>query len=334
MRATISILGLNSYDEAIWDKFQVPTQANKEDIIDEIMLECSDFELLYPDWDVMRHAIGLWSRKELPIWQRLYDAKEFEYNPLWNVDAEIKEVRDVTDNSNYTDNTVGSNSRTDFRDGNTTDNLDEDSTLSKINATNGTTSTVGSEVTDETINRDKDIDSTNTSRKTGTESTDGTISTDTSNLHRSNTFNSGQMIDNNEDIGNSDSTSSSTTTFNTTVNETGHVDETETTDRDQTVNTTVNGTSSENSNGSDTLDRTQSNIGTSHEEGQEQGNYNEDKTGTQARATHDDYHVIRQGNIGVTSSQQLLTEEWEVSQLDPEQYIIDSFKQRFCLLLY
>lgn len=266
MRATVSILGLSSYDEAIWDKLQVPTQAIKEDIIDEIILECSDFELLYPDWDVMRHAIGLWSRKELPIWQRLYDAKELEYNPLWNVDADIKEVRDVTDNSNYSDNTVGSNSRT--------------------NETDGTSQ----------INTSEETDSTSSSSGTSTTnaSSEGTT------LHKSNTFNSGQMIDNYQD--------------------------------DSESSTTSNTTESESTVGN--VDTTGQTTGTSHEEGQEQGNYNEDKTGTQARATHDDYHVIRQGNIGVTSSQQLLTEEWEVSQLDPEQYIIDSFKQRFCLLLY
>lgn len=266
MRATISILGLNNFDESIWDNFQVPSQANREDIIDEILLECSDFELLYPDWDVMHHAIGLWSRKELPIWQRLYDAKEYEYNPLWNVDAEIREVRDVTDNSNYTDNTLGTNSRTDERDG--------------------------------SVVRDIDLDETNTT--TGSVNSHSTTDTDSSILHQSNTFNSGQMIDNAKDISESSEEGTITTT-----------------------------TSENNLHNADTNEEI-----TSHDEGSAQGNYSEDKQGAESRATHDDYHVVRQGNIGVTSSQQLLTEEWEVSQLDPEQYIIDSFKQRFCLLLY
>lgn len=274
MRATISILGLTSFDESIWDNLQVPAQANKQDIIDEILLECSDFELLYPDWDVMKGAIGLWSRKELPIWERLYKAKELEYNPLWNVDATIKEIRDVTDNSNYQDNTAG----------NTSQNIDE--------------------AIDETVNSETDGTSANTSRKTGTEQVAGTDSTDGNVLHQSNTFNSGTMIDNSKDISESDTTSNQTTTFNTTIADNGTTHDEGTSTRD--------------------FDRNQDTTGT----------YDEEKTGTNSRATHDVYDVVRQGNIGVTSSQQLLTEEWEVSQLDPEQYIIDSFKQRFCLLLY
>ena len=298
MRATISILGLNNFDESIWDNFQVPAQANKEDIIDEILLECSDFELLYPDWDVMHHAIGLWSRKELPIWQRLYDAKEYEYNPLWNVDATIKEIRDVTDNSNYTDNTLGSNAKTGEREGANTENLTEN--------------------IDETINRsgtvNTDLNETTTSEGDGTRST--TTNNNGSVLHQSNTFNSGEMIDNSKDI----------TQATETQNETTHNEGTEEHDS----------TGHEVSNSQDVRDfnRTQGINGTNTENTSEQGNYTEDKQGTESRATHDVYDVVRQGNIGVTSSQQLLTEEWEVSQLDPEQYIIDSFKQRFCLLLY
>lgn len=322
MRATISILGLTSYDESIWDNLQLPAQANKQDIIDEILLECSDFELLYPDWDVMKGAIGLWSRKELPIWERLYKAKEYEYNPLWNVDATIKEIRDVTDNSNYKDNTAG----------NTSQNIDEDSTIDNTNKTIGSNTRTNTEALteniDETVDNETDGTSANTSKKTGTEQIAGTASTDGSALHQSNTFNSGTMIDNSKDITESDTTSNQTTTFNTTVTDNGttHDEGTSTRDfdRTQSINGSESGSHTEDQTGKNVLDRNQDTKGT----------YDEEKTGTNSRATHDVYDVVRQGNIGVTSSQQLLTEEWEVSQLDPEQYIIDSFKQRFCLLLY
>ena len=41
------------------------------------------------------------------------------------------------------------------------------------------------------------------------------------------------------------------------------------------------------------------------------------------------------GNIGVTTSQQMLEQELEVSpKLNVYNYIIDSFKKRFCLLVY
>lgn len=40
------------------------------------------------------------------------------------------------------------------------------------------------------------------------------------------------------------------------------------------------------------------------------------------------------GNVGVTTSQQMIEEERRVSRFNISDYIIDSFKRRFCLLVY
>lgn len=40
------------------------------------------------------------------------------------------------------------------------------------------------------------------------------------------------------------------------------------------------------------------------------------------------------GNIGVTTTQQMIEEERRVSEFNISDYIIESFKRRFCLLIY
>lgn len=40
------------------------------------------------------------------------------------------------------------------------------------------------------------------------------------------------------------------------------------------------------------------------------------------------------GNIGITTTQQMIEEERRVSQFNISDYIIESFKRRFCLLIY
>lgn len=40
------------------------------------------------------------------------------------------------------------------------------------------------------------------------------------------------------------------------------------------------------------------------------------------------------GNIGVTTTQQMIEEERRVSEFNISDYIIDSFKRRFCLMIY
>lgn len=43
---------------------------------------------------------------------------------------------------------------------------------------------------------------------------------------------------------------------------------------------------------------------------------------------------LEQGNIGVTTTQRMIQEQRDIVQFNTMQYIIDSFKKRFCLLVY
>ena len=190
----LSIVTLTNYDDSLWDGLAVPSYEEYKDglftshsldkslLIADICMECSDLQLIYPDWDYMQGLIGMWSATELPVWNKLYKTTMFEYNPLWNVDADI------------TESASGSNSGT----------------------TGGT----------------------------DTQSVSG--------------YNSATMVDHTKD--------------------------------------TTSGSSS--------------------------GNWSETHT------------TRRTGNIGVTSSQELLERERSVAQFNIYKYIVDSFKKRFCILVY
>ena len=58
------------------------------------------------------------------------------------------------------------------------------------------------------------------------------------------------------------------------------------------------------------------------------GTINHDTTDTGSITT------TRQGNIGVTSTQSLIKEQRDVVQFNIMDYIINDFKNRFCLLVY
>ena len=68
--ATLSILGLYNYDSTIFDNLVTPFEDN-ENLIQNILMECAELEILYPDADFMKFAIGAWSQKQLPIWNKL-----------------------------------------------------------------------------------------------------------------------------------------------------------------------------------------------------------------------------------------------------------------------
>ena len=124
----LSIVTLTNYDDSLWDGLVVPSYEEYKDglftehsldktlLISSICMECSDLQLIYPDWDYMFGLIAMWSETELPVWTKLYKTTMFEYNPLWNVDADITESssgsNSGTTGGSNTESVAGYNSST------------------------------------------------------------------------------------------------------------------------------------------------------------------------------------------------------------------------------
>ena len=94
----LSITGMYEYDNSLFDGLDVPTYTdknnvvhvvNKTDVINSILLNCAELEIIYPSFDTMKLAISVWSAAEQDTWTKMFATQMAEYNPLWNVDAEI-----------------------------------------------------------------------------------------------------------------------------------------------------------------------------------------------------------------------------------------------------
>lgn len=86
MKAWISALGLWKTHQDLFDLMLLPDALDREDIIDGILMDTAELELLYSDPGFLKKAIGLWSRKRLPIWNELEATLHYEYNPIHNYD--------------------------------------------------------------------------------------------------------------------------------------------------------------------------------------------------------------------------------------------------------
>lgn len=95
--ATMSILGLYRYDNTIFDTLETPFNDNTE-LINDILLECAELEILYPDSDFMKWAIGAWSKIENVTWQKMYATESLKYNPIENYDR-FEDISDTFDGS-------------------------------------------------------------------------------------------------------------------------------------------------------------------------------------------------------------------------------------------
>ena len=118
MFASLSILGLYEYNEGIFDNLELPEGVDRDILIPEICTECSDFALLYPDYDFMRMLIGVWSKKEARIWAAMQESTELEYNPIENYDRQESIQRSITSSS--TGSSTGSSSVTEQNSGTST----------------------------------------------------------------------------------------------------------------------------------------------------------------------------------------------------------------------
>ena len=116
----LSIMGLYEYDNTLFQGLQLPEGLDREAVINEILLQCAELEIMYPDISIMKLAITTWSVANQYTWQKLYDTMVVEYNPIWNVDAttvidhDSDETidRDATGTGNATDAVKGFNSNT------------------------------------------------------------------------------------------------------------------------------------------------------------------------------------------------------------------------------
>lgn len=64
----------------------VPSGIDRDALVDLILTECSSFNVLYPDPAFFEQRLVRWSLRRLPIWQKLYNTTQYEYEPIYNYD--------------------------------------------------------------------------------------------------------------------------------------------------------------------------------------------------------------------------------------------------------
>jgi len=89
---------LKRNNQSVFDLLNLPSGINKDDVCDNIMLECGEFETVYSDPHFMRAAVGTWSNKHYRTFYKWIEALNLEYNPLENYDR----IEDWTDTGNKT----------------------------------------------------------------------------------------------------------------------------------------------------------------------------------------------------------------------------------------
>lgn len=109
MLSKLTLLGLHKYSDGdIWEDLEFPEGIDKETAINEILRQCSEFCLLYPDLDYIKPAITAWGQKWYFTFEKWITVINTEYEPLWNLDVHI----DIDDNGSKSGDKSGNTSAT------------------------------------------------------------------------------------------------------------------------------------------------------------------------------------------------------------------------------
>lgn len=82
--ANLSPMGLYNWDNTLFDLMQIPSALDKDVLVQNLLAETAELEVLFPNPEVMKNLIGVWSAKQLDVWNRLYNTTQYDYNPIEN----------------------------------------------------------------------------------------------------------------------------------------------------------------------------------------------------------------------------------------------------------
>lgn len=125
----LTVIGLYLFNNRLFEDMKYPagfSADDKQTVIGNIMSECAELEILFPDYDVCKAMIALWSKMNYPTWNRIYQASKLEYNPIENYNR--------TETETITNDLTDTHSGTDTRNSTTQDNQISEGNNSRLNS--------------------------------------------------------------------------------------------------------------------------------------------------------------------------------------------------------
>lgn len=108
LHPTGSTIDLLEADEDLFSNMVLPDGIDRDLVIDTILEKYGMQALVRPDPSYMRKHIGVWSRRKLWTWTKLYNTLNLEYNPIDNTDK----YEDYTDTRTTERTTAGETAST------------------------------------------------------------------------------------------------------------------------------------------------------------------------------------------------------------------------------
>lgn len=297
--AKITLWGMMQYmldhEQDLFAGFsELPSDIDTDVLIDTIIRQGGEFEVIYANPDFLKDRITGWTKQHQRTFQKWIDALKLEFEPLWNYDRH--EIwTDINRDERQDTNTVTSH---DISIGNGYANNDGSSEL----------------LTNENEIRVADSDKTLSSENINNSATRTDSDSNSTTTNTVSAYNSSVYEPDNQSVTNADSDSVTVVSGGSKEDGAEH---------DKNIDTTATGshtTSSNNDAG------TTGNVDNRHTIS--------DNTGTSNNVGNSKHEGHLYGNIGVTTSSQMLMEYLDAMQWNIYQHITDMFIAEFTIPVY
>lgn len=162
----LTLIGLYNYDNSIFENLTFPAGVDKNLAINEILMECGEFEILYPDLDFLKFQITKWGEKHYYTFEKWLTALAAEFNPIHNYDRYEE----------YTDTHSGSGKQIDSEKRNDVENRSSNHSEDKTSDSTGASFTDTHSTTDDDTKRNVSAYDSSTYQPKEQEKTDGKTS--------------------------------------------------------------------------------------------------------------------------------------------------------------
>ena len=311
--ANMTLIGLYNYDNTLFDNLTLPEGINKDIAVNEILMRSGEFEVLYSNLEFNKYQIGKWSEKHYRTFEKWIRALNIEYEPLENYDR-MEEWTDTNTGTQTVDNTG-----TQTIESTGTQTVENTGTETTVNTGTQTSVNSGSESNVKTGSDDNVRSGSDTNVKTGSEE-DEADNGNTTEVQVA-AYDTATYSNKEKTIFDTDQTG--THTYNDVTDTHTYNDVTDTHTLNDLTNERTDDLTAERT---DDLKEERTDDLTNKRTDELTNKRTDDLTGHHIGRTH--------GNIGVTTSMQLLRDELEVQRFNIYENIADLFIDEFCILIY
>ena len=297
-KAKITLIGFYNYmlsvNDDLFSKLSTPSGIDKTILVNNILLKGGEFEVLYAEPYFMQNMIGVWSDKWQHTMERWINALSIDYNPLENYDR----MEDWTDDSSKVASATQDETMTN------NSNVVGMQSLNNSNEENKSNIHSDASTNNEEVNRNENAIAEDYSASSGSGVTENERSSFDASTY--------QKHDKSTSTTNGENVSSGLTSADGKTETSG-------------ANTT-NGISNDNTESTGSQNAINQNIASGDEAKNTKSNAIDNSSSVHQGRTH--------GNIGVTTSQQMLQAELDIAKWNLYDEIADLFLSELVIYLY